>query len=330
VAAVRLKKTAVIDRDALERTLPHLLGAGQEPIRVLLHPSLGPSGLTGFQQDFHDEALLVGRVGSVPDALRAAQDDPSLRARLDEVRASLRGASIGCLDLGHLTLLSRLHLVVTREGDGLRLAVVPGARLTVWASSIEHALEPLAPGLSIPLGRAGEVQIRLGDSAVPYLHAFLFSGAVAQDEHAEVALRRVTRGRVLPGRTMDLGALVAPPPAGVPSTPAREEEPRGTVWELDGDEIDWLVGVVADFGGDDFKGALEAAMEARAGEPTLQRILRYLRCSRPTQYAGRLFEHPSNEALRTRCGARLGALEDPESQLGRLPTAIRRAVEGRV
>ncbi|HND31850.1 MAG TPA: hypothetical protein PLA94_17730, partial [Myxococcota bacterium] len=62
--------------------------------------------------------------------------------------------------------------------------------------------------------------------------------------------------------------------------------------------------------------------------PSLARLLRYLQSARPTQYAGRMYEHPVNGGLRQATAEALAALPDPDAQLERLPLAIRRAVEG--
>lgn len=322
ISALRANITGVIDKEALERTLPNLLRAGQEPIRVLLHPTAplpGSAGLGGFQQDFFEEALLVGRVSSLADATRLSAGDGGLAKRLEEV-VRRGGRNTACLDLGHLPQLSRLHFLVTREPEGLRLTTIPGARLAVWGSSLDAPLQRIDPGNSLFLGRAGEIQVRGTEGAPPYVHLLVYAGAVAQDEYSERSMERMLQGRTTPGKTVDLSSIPIVPP----SAPTLEE-PRLTVWELEAEEISWLADIVARFDGTDFKAAIEAASQQTG--PTLSRIVRYLSSSRPTQYTGRLFEHPSNGELRRQTAQKIAALPDPDAQLERLPTAIRRAVE---
>lgn len=156
------------------------------------------------------------------------------------------------------------------------------------------------------------------------MHLLVYAGAVAQDESAERSLERLLQGRVTPGKTIDLSSLPAASTATSAAAPPSPEEPRLTVWELDSEEIAWLVEVVSRFDGTDFKATLAAA-PAGPG-----RLVRYLASSRPTQYAGRLYEHPSNGELRRQTAQRIAALPDPDAQLERLPTAIRRAVESQM
>ena len=311
VSALKANIEGVISRESLQKTLPHLLETRQEPIRVVLHPTAG----TGFQQDFFEETLVVGRVGSLADAARL--EDPEMGRRLEEVRALFKGGAT-CLDLSHLPQLSRLHLMVSREGEGLKLTTLRGARLGVWASSLDAPLQKVPPGTHVLMGRAGEVQVRTAEGS-PYLHLLLYAGAVAQDEYADRSRERLFQGRGTPAKTVELSSIpVAPPPA--------SDEPRLTVWELDSQEIAWLSEIVAHFDGNDFKAAIEGASLSAA--PGLSRIHRYLSSTRPTQYAGRLFEHPLNKELRRQTAQRIQSLPDPDAQLERLPTAIRRAVEG--
>jgi hypothetical protein len=188
------------------------------------------------------------------------------------------------------------------------------------------------------------------------LQLLSFAGAVAQEEASEKTIQRLIAARQRPGRTVDLGrpdrwesaapekavfpqgnstatppVTRAPPPSPAEATPREnagrnpEGEGRLTVWELSAEETAWLAGVVCSFDGNDFKAALEAA--AADAPPSLSRLLRYLQSARPTQYAGRMYEHPVNGGLRQFTAEALAALPDPDAQLDRLPSAIRRAVE---
>ncbi|HND33683.1 MAG TPA: sigma 54-interacting transcriptional regulator, partial [Myxococcota bacterium] len=202
ISALKANIPGIIDRESLEQTLPHLLRTGQEPIRVLLHPTIQHGSLKGFQQDFFEEALLVGRVGSLADALRLAAEDPSLEPRLEQLRARLRGAAPACLDLAQLPQLSRLHFLICREPEGLRLDVLAGARRGLWAGSLDEELRYVAPGTSLFLGRAGELQVRNDSGGPPALQMLSFAGAIAQEEGSEKAVQRLAAARQRPGRTV--------------------------------------------------------------------------------------------------------------------------------
>jgi len=164
------------------------------------------------------------------------------------------------------------------------------------------------------------------DGGPVYLHLLVFAGAIAQDEAADQVMSRLGSRPSRPGPTIEIGKLELPKTDPEPkAADPKSSEPRILVWELSEEEREWLAGIVAGFEGGEFKSALENAPRS---SPGLARITRYLASTRPTQYAGRLYEHPTNQLLRQRTVELLVDRPDLDAHLERLPTAIRRALDG--
>jgi hypothetical protein len=152
---------------------------------------------------------------------------------------------------------------------------------------------------------AGELVVMNGTSI--YLQLFLFAGAVAREEFAQEAARRISQESG-GGETMqDIGGVRAKPL---------------TVFELEGGELELLTGIVLRFAGGDFAAHLVAELEPLRHSEVGGRLCRYLVDSpRPTQYCTRLYEHASNEAARKLLAERLRG-----AGLERLPAGIERLI----
>jgi hypothetical protein len=281
----------LVDVPGLERALPHLLHAqGAQPIRVLLSPTVGADGrVSGLQAEFFEGSLAIGRQA------------PELKSRP------------AFLALPHVPRLSRQHLLVSRDEQGLVVHRSAGSKLPVRAGRLQPGAElyEVEPGHPVSLASAGEIQVFDPAEDEPVLQLFLFAGAVAFEQHAPLAAQRV------PVRE---GATLGVPDAG---------GERLAVWTLTDEECRALTEVVVQFQGIDFKAHLEGALRPRMSEPALARLARYVLGPRPTQYCARLYEHPSNGALRAALAEALRALPDAAQRLDKLPLGIRRCLEPR-
>jgi hypothetical protein len=206
--------------------------------------------------------------------------------------------------------LSRQHLLVSRDEQGLVVHRVVGSKLPVRAGRLQPGgeLYDVEPGHPISISGAGEVQVFDPADDEPVLQLFLFAGAVAFEQHAPLAAQRV------PVRE---GATIGAPDVG---------SERLAVWTLSDEECRALTEVVVQFQGIDFKAHLEGALRPRMSEPGLARLARYVLGPRPTQYCARLYEHPSNGALRAALAAALRELPDGSQRLDKLPIGIRRCL----
>ncbi len=309
MSGIRSNVDGPVDLAALQRTLPHLLrSGGQQPIHVLLNPTIQIDGaVSGLSEEFFDGAVLIGRVRTLRE-LEATATDSRARNRLDVIRQLLGPVIPGCLNLAQLSYLSRAHCLVTRDGQGLCIHAIPDVNLPVYAATLEEEVsrQRVQPGVSVPLGQAGELAILNPDGSL-CVQIFLFAGAVAREEHARTAARRA---RQESSATLHIGV------------PGHKARPL-TVWELDDTEVRVLTGIVLRYGGNDFAAHLTAELEACRAE--VGRLAAYIcEAPRPTQYCGRLYEFPANERLRQALVAGIGRMGDGA---GRLPTAIRGVVK---
>jgi DNA-binding NtrC family response regulator len=309
--------------ESVRAHLSHLVAGDCAPIRALLHPAAdGRGGVTGFHQEVHQAAAIIGRAQSVAalDAMLARGSNSELGEHL---RASLGPAQAGFFSFPHLPLLSRAHLMVSRGLKGLEVQTLPGARLPVMVRSIQSSelgeLRVLHPGESVSVGAAGEIRVLRPGRPEPYLQLFLFSGAVALEEHGVGALAALPR---ISDRTMGASKLASAKPL-----VSKRSPPRPRVWCLDGWEQVTLNQVVMGFRGGDFSAHLEAHL--LSDDARLERLRAYLLGVRPTQYCGRLYSFPMNEELRQDLVARIQASQEPERCLGLLPLAIRKSLQQR-
>jgi DNA-binding NtrC family response regulator len=308
-AAIDAVRTEVqhLDGDGVATVLPHLhRRRAWAPICAVLGPRLLPDGsVAGLRTDFDNAAVIIGRVRDLAELERAYRG--RAQERLDALRQLLGGGLPGFLDLPWAAGLSRAHLVIARDADGLVVHKVPGVAAPVLAGPLgDERLHEVGPGEPVSLQEAGEV--RLADPAGPDIQVFLFAGAVALDQFGPAAVDRW-------------------------STPARptqreREEDRPTVWKLDEAEVAVLNELVATYEGGSFKAHLEHVLLPRRDQPGFARLAAYLLGPRPTQYCARLYEHPPNVALREGLAHALGGMADVEERKARLPMGIRRCVEG--
>ena len=300
--------------------MPHLVeDVGGEPIRVLLQPSLREDGsVTGLQEEFHEGALLVGRVPGMASLARVlgSRSHPRMAA-LDSLLGPVRPA---CLDLSWIPQISRAHFLITRDARGLLVHLLPDVQLDLHAgglASTTDTLSSVVPGRPVSVGRAGEIQVIDPERTEPFVRLFVFAGDVAFHQYAARAAARKA-GRLAP---LEPSTLHKPAET---TLPAGE---RVQVWSLSGPERKALNAIVLTFEGGDFKAHLLRQLEPRAADPGYWRLARYLLGARPTQYCARLYAHPDNGALRTELAEALrtrGDRDVPECY----PVGIRRAVAG--
>lgn len=303
--------------------LSHLVAGDSAPIRALLHPAAdGRGGVTGFHQEVHQAAAIIGRAQSITalDAMLARGSNTPLGEHL---RQALGPARAGFFSFPHLPLLSRAHLMVSRGHKGLEVQTLPGARLPVMVRSIQSGelgeLRVLRPGESVPVGAAGEIRVLRPGRPEPYLQLFVFSGAVALEEHGAGALSALPRPS---DRTIG-SSMVAP----AKPVLTQRSPPRPRVWCLDAWEQETLNRVVMSFRGGDFSAHLEQHL--RGGDSRAERLSAYLLGVRPTQYCGRLYAFPMNQDLRQDLVARIHASQSPERCVELLPLAIRKSLKQR-
>ena len=348
--ALRANVRGPIDLTALRQHLPHLVSAGGQPIRVLMHPVVQSSGaVTGLQEEFHDGAVMVGRIRTPAelDGVLAAG------ARGEAISALLGGVRPAFLCLSHLTRLSRATALIHHGDLGLRVTLLPGVRLSTSAGPLSPdgaALRELRAGEGVNVGSAGEVLVKGPDGAV-ILHLFLFAGAVAFEEHGRLAAERASRALAPAGQTVQGETQMAPPPEAPriverprlplppaapaiapplppPPAPVAHEPRRVGLWVLEPEEVEILVEVVLRYPGGDFAAHVERSLTPLSARPDVSRLAGFVLGVRPTQYCSRLFEYQANEALRVALLRALAERPDGASRLGRLPTGIQRALAG--
>ena len=291
-------------------SLPHLVGiAGHRPIRVLLDPAVDDAGaLRGLRERFEAGNLVVGRARDAQEIEGLIRAAPTRHLWLEP---HIRHARPAVLSLPRLHKLSRAHLLVTRTPRGLSVAGQPGGSVQALAGPLEAggSVRPVtAEGR--PIGRAGEILLQ--DSRGELLaQLFLFEGAVAWDEHARSAARRVRTAAA--GPTL---ATVAPS-----GQPKHAVNPRER-WALDTKERAALVRTLAGFPGGRFAPWLRGQVAKLQGDPALRRLCAYfLSAPNVGDYCGRLVAYEVNGALREA----LSTAVDAET-LARLPASVRAAL----
>ena len=320
VEALRVSAPGGVDLSTVERVLP-APATTTPPIRVLLFPNRGADGrIGGFVQDFPEGALLIGRATSLPDLERAWLNHPEGPARLSELRQHLGSIQPGALHLPLLPQLSRAHLLVRRVAEGLEVLALRGARWPVRVRALMenlHSGQELVAGGRANLGPAGA--IRLETPGSPPLELFLFSGALAFEEHAQRAVVGPE-----PQQETRVSELSPPVEVGVEDNLPESRRPR--LWVAESAEIEALNGIVARHRGGDFAADLVSGLSPLANDPALKRLCTYVLGVRPTQYCARLYEHPPNRGLREDLARRLASLPDPAALLAHFPLGIQRAV----
>ena len=207
-------------------------------------------------------ALLIGRTRRVEE-LRRQASDARVQSWLDTIASCCGVAEPATLDLGLLRRISRAHLLIVRSGAGLIAHVMPGAGLPVLAGPLHAAPQRVMPGANLDLGIAGELTLMSGTAlgATPYLQMFVFAGAVAFEEHAEQAMRRVEAARQPLGATrmatIVQGASVEP-----------NRNPGLRVWVLNAQEEAMLVEVLMTFSGGRLKGHILRSLRSDSSQPT--------------------------------------------------------------
>lgn len=324
--AVRTNVDGPIDLDALRRTLPHLLQREHhQPIKVLLTPTMHPDGsVSGLQEDFHEAALLVGRLRSLAELERLArsgEDAARTRTRLEAVRAKLGTHNAACLHLGHLPRLARPHFIVARDEHGLVVHALPGVGLVLRAGGLGGGPPAVVlPDQPVAVGPAGEIQVRLPPDDTLYLQLFVFAGAVAFAEHGATAAERARAAQPIEGRTIGGASIQAPVAVPLLTRPT-------SPWQTSPEENALLNRIVLRYTGGDFKAHLEAELGPLRSHPTYQKLVGFILEVRPTQYCARLYKHPPNDALRQGLGDALLQTTAPLLWLERLPLDMQRSVE---
>ena len=322
LAAIRTNIRGTVDRAALQQTLPHLLDAvGQQPIRVLLDPVVDGTGrVSGLQESYYSNALLVGRLARARDLetlATRADAGPRDRERWEYLRRAVGGGSIRCLRLEHLTRISRAHVLITRSDDGLEVHALPHAAgaVTVRRLNGSDTARTVEVGSSLQGGQAVEVRIDTPRGNRPVVRLFAFAGSVAFEESALEAARLVG-GDVGPYKTMV-------------ETSMSKKRPTWTsgMWTLEPFERRSLNDIILRYPGGDFKAHLEAELGPRSIEPEFARLAGYILRNRPTLYCTRLYTHKTNQALRQELWSAIQGTPDPTGRLQSLPTAIRRCLE---
>jgi hypothetical protein len=276
----------LVDVDALAAIFPEA-GVSREPIVSLLSPSAREDGsVQGWRATHYDGALVLGRART--------------RADLDEPRKkwlASRADAPGFMAFPQLMELSRVHALVTRQGDNLVVTSAPGVSLPLLAGPLDGALVPVGTGDSVSIGRAGEV--RFQRDAEPLLQLYLFAGEAALAEAAPLLRARLS-GDV--GETRQGGRV------------ARARA-------LSRDEIGELNAVVVDFarGEGEFAPHLRAAL-VTSGQAELRALLL---SGHPTQSCVRLYLSLYNRPLRRDLVRQLKDAGLVERARERLPTNLR-------
>lgn len=326
-----------VDLHILQHHLPEIMSpGGTAPIRVLLSPvAAGQGGVEGFTREFAVASLLVGRVRRMEELLALSRaGDARGKAWIDVIRNASGTTDPTCLELGHLTRLSRAHALITRGPQGLLAHGLPGVSLPVMAGTLEGTtpekgagergpgeLMILKPGAPILLGRGGELRI-VTRGPVPYLQVFFFLGAIAYEELAPVALERTRHLPETVPATQENASMAV-------NLRLEPDSPGLHVWPLNATEVTALVELVASYRSGQLKVHVARALNAFR-TPALERLREFLeRAPRLSQYLVRLFEFPANHVLRERLRRRLAQEPDLETRLAILPEGIRRSLEGK-
>ncbi len=290
LGALRSAPPGPIDTEALAALFPEVGGQSREPIVTLLSASVRDDGTVhGWRSCHHDGAVVIGRARA-----RVDLDEPRRRWLASQAD------SPGFLPFPHLPELSRLHALITRQGDNLFVSSAPGVALPLIAGPLDGLVAQVEAGEGRSLGPAGEVRvIRAGE---PVLQLFLFAGEAALAE-ATPSLRARLAGNVLETRFTGRSSRA---------------------WALSPDETDELNAIVLDFVRSD--GDFAPHLRAALGSSPLVELRAYLLSSHPTQSCVRLYQSPLNQPLRADLAARIADAALVERARERLPTNLRTVV----
>lgn len=344
LSVLRSLPAGPVDLESLHQHLPEIMSpGGSAPIRVLLSPSAGQGVVEGFTREFQVSSLLLGRIRRMEELqalLRAG--DARGQAWMEQIRHICGATDPTCLELGHLSRLSRVQALITRGPQGLMAHAMPGTSLPVLAGTLEATsgasfspsgalagggtealrggeLVPLKPGAPVVLGRGGELRIP-GQGPMPYLQVFFFLGAIAFEDLARVALERVRSSTELAPATQENAAVVV-------QLKAEVDVPGLHVWPLTLQEADALTELMASYRSGQLKVHVARHLETYQS-PALTRLKDYLeRAPRLSQYLVRLYEFPANRIVRDKLKERLKGEPDRETRLALLPEGIRRSIE---
>ncbi len=270
LAALAALPPGRVDPARLVACLPELgQASGWDPILALQHPTVGKEdAVTGLQASLAAAVVVVGRA-------RRMADIEGPRAQW---LARLAGdGSVAFLPFPHLPALSRLHVVVTRLGEGLLAHRAPGTRLEVRAGPVGGGVEAVPEGGFVALGDAGVLQVA-GDDG-PLVELYLFRGQVAL--RAAAPFLRASDPDVAATRHA-VGVIKA--------------------WPLAPAEADWIEDFTVRFvdGEDVFSAALRREVVAA---PT-DKLGRYLSSANPPQSLARLLKGNAQVGARLRVALR--------------------------
>ncbi len=299
LSMLRRQVSGAVDRDAVLALFPDMAAAvTRTPISLLLHPVLRADGqVRGLRDDHHAAAVLIGRATRLPPPDAADRRSRWLRATAGE-------GEIDLVPFPHLPELSRAHVLITRQADGLTVARVPGSALDVDVVAPGRPPVHVAAGQRLDTGPAVDIRVRR-TAGEPYLRIFAFLGQQAIDDSA---------ARLARDRKPDATRETVHPPTG-----------RRSAFSLSPAEVALLVDIVATALGDGQPLAPALRGQLRVPGPDRERLRAYVDGPHPTQAAGRLFELPANGPLRDAMSAALAARGLDASAL---PARIRRAVAG--
>ncbi len=289
-----------IDRAGLLSLFPDMASsAGRLPICLLMHPVARADGkLRGLRSDHHAAAVLIGRATRLPE-LTAAPG-----TRLAWLHERVGDGQVDAVPFPHLPELSRAHVLLTRDADGLVVHRVPRSVLEVQVVVPGRAAVTVPAGGRQPVDKAADIRIIRGNGDL-YLQLYAFLGQAAVDEGA-VMLRNATQGWSS-RPTQDMG-----PPQ------------RRQAWVLSPAEGSLLVRILLDAvqAGDSVAPALRSGLDP--SDALAAELHAYVLGPHPTQAVGRLFELDGNQGLREQLRA---GLAKRGLDADRLPARIRRSLD---
>ena len=322
LAGLAAAPAGIVDLRRVQRELP---GAPEvvEPILVGMHLWRSFSGeVTGFEQVVSAEAVVIGRMMQPWARMRAEglsyhSDDPR-HQRIAFVERTLGGRAPEVVSVDGYGQISRPHLLVVQQGDGLVVHVLPCVANAVDVATMEDGGHHRATaGQSVVLGGAARLRVEHPERQMPSLTLYVFRGWGRRAEAASLWLPDEPVGPV--GTVAGEGRLrmSGPTPLDAPTQ----------VWRTLPAEreaiVRFLRGLVQ--GGErGCAGALARWSREHRRHPVVGRLARYLdrvdgghrvRC------LTRLVEYRENEDLRAELRAWL--LTETEARLGAVPAPIR-------
>lgn len=309
--------------------LPELIAPlSHAPIHLLLSPTRQSNGrVGGLTWTMDAGTLLLGRIRQVEE-LRRSSKDPRVSSWLDTIERACGDVDPACLDLSLLGRLSRAHLLIARDAEGLSLHLMPETGLDVRAASLDEDSVAVQPGQPLSLGKAGEIKLYLTRGDL-YLHFFVFAGLVAFEQYAEEALLRAESARMPAGSTLlgtqletsisQSGSFRGRPSSGTP------QEKRQRIWTLSPVEVEALTDLVTSFEGGQFNRHVLSSLATLRNRPACQQLFNYLEeAPRKAQYLVRIYEKSENVAASQHLRERLEALPDGNARLKALPVGLQR------